>query len=269
MTKPPSPRSLATKRQVVDALQGDPTVEDLTAALEILAKWRAKLVQNTLRAEAGNTVAKGPFTGMIYPAFDTADTDVPRLLGCYEAGLIPILEDIIAAAPPLIMDVGCGSGFYAVGFSVALPRSTIWARDADPTAQENCRTLAGHNDVAHRVKVGGKLTHADFDICRAQPTTLICNIGAAAEGLLDPLRAKGLVRADLLVTVDELSSPGLTQTLIDRFTPTHHVTAIPRQFSSADLPSWTQALSDLDRLVALCEWQNGQTVWLWFQRKAH
>lgn len=269
MSKPPSPRSLATKQQVLDVLQGDPSPESLTAALEILARWRAQLLQNTLRAQAGDVVSGGPFAGMIYPAFDAADTDVPRLLGCYEAGLAPILQDIIAAAPALIMDVGCGSGFYAVGFSIALPRSTIWARDADTAAQDACRSLAAHNDVAHRVKVGGKLTHADFDICRAQPTTIICNIGSAADGLLDPLRAKGLVRANLLVTVDELKTPCLMQALINRFAETHYVTAIPRQFNSANLPPWTQALSDLDRVVSLCEWQNGQTVWLWFQRKAH
>ena len=269
MSKPPSPLSVAAKQQVLDALQGDPSPESLSDALTTLAKWRATLLQNTLRDQAGDVVAGGPFAGLIYPDFPDEAAHVPRLLGCFEAGLSPILNEIIAAAPPLIMDVGCGSGYYAVGFSVALPRSTVWARDSNATAQENCRTLAARNDVAHRVKVGGKLTHADFDICRAQPTTIICNVGKATEGLLDPDRAKGLRRADLLVTVAEGGRPGLTQTLMDRFAETHHISVIPRQFSSASLPAWTQALSDLDRLVALCEWQSGQTVWLWLQRKAH
>lgn len=39
----------------------------------------------------------------------------------------------------------------------------------------------------------GQLTHADFDICRAQDTAIMCDIAGAQDSLLDP-KLKNSVR---------------------------------------------------------------------------
>ena len=253
---------------MLELLDGDPTPQKLNAALRHLSKWRAKLIENTLTAQNGTTIASGPFTGMIYDVPASEGGRVPRLLGAYDQSLIPIIEDIVQAAPPLIIDVGCAEGYYAVGLARRLPDSIIWARDIDEVAQERATALAKTNHVSNRVKVGGKLTHADFDICRAQDTTIICDIEGAEDSLLDPERAKGLRRANILVEVHENILPGLTEKIAQRFAPTHHITELERQFSSTDLPDWMAGMSDLDRLLALWEWRSGPTPWLWMQRKA-
>lgn len=268
MSKPPSPLSVGTKQKVLELLDGDPTPQKLEAALRHLSKWRVKLLENTLIAQNGTTITAGPFKDMIYDVPASEGGRVPRLLGAYEKTLTPIIESIIAAAPPLIIDVGCAEGYYAVGLARRLPDSIVWARDTDEIAQERATALAASNHVSNRVKVGGRLTHADFDICRAQDTTVICDIEGGEDALLDPDRAKGLRRANILVEVHENMVPGLTERIANRFAQTHYITELGRRFDSADLPDWMAGLGDLDRMLALWEWRNGPTPWLWMQCKA-
>jgi hypothetical protein len=269
MTKAPSPLSIATKAEILRLLEGDPTSEKLSDALHVLAQWRARLVENTLIAQDGETVLAGPFEGMLYQGSDgSAQSRTPRILGTYEQALTPVFAQIIADAPPLIIDIGCGDGYYAVGLALALQQSTVWARDADETAQDQCAALAKLNHVHGRVKVGGKLTHADFDICRAQHTTILCDIAGSTDSLLDPERAKGLRRADILIEVHQDAQSNLPEIIADRFKDTHHIQIFTQSFSSQSLPDWMAGLNDLDRLLALWEWRTSPTQWLWLTRKA-
>lgn len=267
MSKPPSPRSLAAKAEVLAALDGDPDPAKLQAALTALARWRAELMHNTVTTQDGAIVQAGPFAGMHYVTGGAKAPHVPRLLGCHDAALHPVLEAILAEAPPLVMDIGCGNGFFATGFAMRLPRSTIWARDKDETARTATKALAEANKVAGRVKIGGALTHADFDICRAQHTLIRCDIGAATTALLDPDRAKGLRRADLLVSFCALAHPTLGDTLAERFADTHLPQVIMPAQAGARLPAWMSSLSDLDQLIAQCEWHDGPTPYVWLTRK--
>lgn len=268
MTKPPSPRSIATKQQVLDALDGTPSPDTLNAALVVLARWRADLLENTLAAQDGNTITAGPFAGMIYPAQPHTTARAPRLTGSYESCLAPVIAQIIADAPPLIMDIGCGDGYYAVGLARALNNTIVWARDADDAARAACEALSTANYVQGRVKIGGKLTHADFDICRAQHTVILCDIGGDEDALLDPERAKGLRRADILVEVHESTQADLTNKIADRFSDTHHISIYSQTFSSDPLPDWMDGMTDLDRLLAVWEMRRHPVRWLWMQRKS-
>jgi hypothetical protein len=267
MSKPPSKRSIATKAEVLRLLDGDPTPTKLNAALHELAVWRSALLENTLVAQAGSQIQSGPFAGMIYNTLQTDTCRIARLLGSYETTLFPVIAQIVEDAPPLIIDIGCGDGYYAVGLACCLPDTTIWARDADHGALEQCQALADTNNVHNRVKTGGRLTHADFDICRAQPTTILCDIGGAEAALLDPDRAKGLRRANVLVEVHEGKAPGLCDVLVDRFSPTHNIMQLGRQFDSDALPDWMEGFSDMDRLLALWEQRSSPTPWLWMEAR--
>ncbi len=249
-------------------LDGEPSVAKLNAALRQLAKWRAKLLENTLIAQDGSKVQFGPFKGLDYVTTASEGARVPRLLGCYEATLHPIFEEIIANRPPLVIDVGCAEGFYAVGLALRLPDTTVWARDADEAAQIKCAELADHNGVAGRVKVGGALTHADFDICRAQHTVVICDIEGAEAELMNPDKAKGLRRADILIEVHETDGEiSLLEELERRFAETHNSHRLARFATTESLPEWMEGLSDIDRLLALWEWRSIPTPWLWLTAK--
>ncbi len=263
---PPSPLTTAATETLRRIAAEEPDVANLSAALRHLAKWRAELVANTLLERSGTTILSGPFKGMDYAVRAAEGSRSARLLGVYEASLAPIIETIIATAYPLVIDVGSAEGYYAIGLARRMPGTRVMARDANSRAQDLCRLLAARNGVADRVEVDGLMGHADFDICTAQKTLVLCDIEGAEAELLDPALAPGLTRADILVECHDVLRPGLTQTLTTRFAATHHVTRIDRQIT-ATLPAWMEELSDLDRLIALWEWRGGPTPWLWMQPK--
>lgn len=264
----PSSLDRAVTAQLRALLEGEPDKDHLNAALRLLAKWRAQLVSNTIIGRDGRTVQTGPFKGMDYAVTASEGGLAPRMIGCYEAGIAPVLEQIIAAAPARIIDVGSAEGYYAVGLARRLPDTEIWARDADPKARDKCAALAQANGVAGRVRIGAEIGGTDFDICTTAPTVVICDIEGAEDEVLDPTKAPGLLAADILVEVHEGMKPGLLNRITARFRVTHSITRLDRAEDAAALPDWMQDLSDMDRLIALWEWRAGPTPWLWMTAKA-
>lgn len=239
----------------------------LAEALRHLAKWRAELIANTIAQRSGTMVLSGPFKGMDYGLAASEGSRSARLLGCYEASLAPVIEEIIARAYPLVIDIGSAEGYYAVGLATRMPSARVLARDASDKAQALCRALAARNGVADRVEIGGLFTHADFAIAQAQPTLVLCDIEGAEVELLDPALAPGLLHADILVECHDSLRPGITDLLTTRFAASHAIQRIDRALDSAVLPGWMEELSDLDRLIALWEWRVGPTPWLWMRHK--
>lgn len=266
MAEHPTPLTDRIHADLMRLLSGEPSQDALVRAMRLLGKWRAHLIENTVLARDGAFVQSGPFKGMRYDQRASEGARVARLLGCYEAALHPVIEEIVAAAYPLVIDIGSAEGYYAVGLARRMPETQVWARDADEAAQTRCRALAGANGVADRVQVGGLFAHADFDLCTAQPTVVICDIEGAEAELLDPDKAPVLRAADILVEVHEAMRPGLVEALIARFQDTHQITRFDRKLDDSALPDWMTGLSDMDRLIALWEWRGGQTPWLWMKR---
>lgn len=266
MKDAPSDLTLAVTRQLRTILEREPSPASLDAAIRLLAKWRARLIDNTLLKRSGTAVLGGPFAGMDYSVGVTEGAGPPRRLGCYEATLIPVIEAIIARGYPLVMDVGAADGYYAVGLARRMPKTRIVARDTNPAAQAACRKLAEINGVGDRVEVGGEVGHKDFDRCKATEMLVICDIEGAEDALLDPVRAPGLREADILVEVHDCFRPGLSSRIAARFAATHDVTRLDRRIDGTALPGWMEELGDLDRLIALWEWRMGPTPWLWMRR---
>ncbi len=271
MTTPPSKTVNALTQKMWDDLSammsGPPEVRQLENMLRHLAKWRAHLIENTITTQQGRTVQSGPFKGMDYDIPVTEGAAAARLLGCYEVTLVPVLEEIIARAYPVIMDIGCAEGYYAVGLALRMSETKVMAHDANPKAQKACAELAARNNVSDRVAVGGIITHTDFDRCADVKTCIICDIEGAEGALLDPEKAPGLRAADILVEVHDSPFPNLSKTIEARFAATHHIQKYVRSVDMSALPDWMEALSDLDRLLALWEWRGGPTPWLWMKSK--
>lgn len=263
----PSALTLSVTETVKAMLAGPPSADALLRALRHLAKWRAEVVANTLDRRAGTRVISGPFKGMDYVVRASEGSRTARLLGAYEASLHPVIEAIIARAPEVIIDIGSAEGYYAVGFALRLPDTRILARDASDAAQVLCRALAAANGVAARVEVGGLFAPADFALCAAARSVVICDIEGAEDALLDPIVAPGLCHADILVECHPGAAPGVTDRIAARFAATHTVTRIGRKLDDSGLPGWMEEFSDLDRLIALWEWRASPTPWLWMERR--
>jgi len=267
MSQPPSPLNKNVQASLLEILQAEPTTLQLEHALRLLAKWRAKLIHNTILQKTGHIIKYGPFAGMTYDVAASEGGGAPRLLGGYEASLAPIINDIVEAKPDLIIDVGCAEGYYAIGMARRLPNATIWARDANKDARSKCAHLAKLNGVTDRVEIGGIMTHADFDICQRHKSVVICDIEGGEKDLLDPHLAKGLFATDILVECHPTADSDMVGVLTRRFEKTHNIKQIDRELDTASLPKWMDGTSDLDRLLALWEWRSTPTPWLWMTAK--
>ena len=121
--------------------------------------------------------------------------------------------------------------------------------------------------MAVRISIGGTFEHSDFDLCLSEPTLVLCDIEGAEEALLDPLKAQGLKAADILVEVHDCFNDGLSEEIAARLKPSHSVAKINRDVDLSALPDLMETLSEMDRLMALCEWRIGPTTWLWMQAR--
>ena len=256
--------TIAALRQTLDE---GASPETLNRALRLLAKWRGQLIGNTIQHRDGATVQHGPFKGMSFSTRSTEGARAARLLGAYEASLIPIIEEIIARNYPLVVDIGSAEGYYAVGLARRMAQTRVLARDASDIAQAACRSLSFENGVAARVEVGGLFGHADFEALQG-PRVVICDIEGAEVALLDPEKAPSLRQTDILVECHDAMVERATETLVARFRPSHDITRIERALAGDCLPGWMDGFSDLDRLLALWEWRSGPTPWLWMRAKA-
>lgn len=267
MPNPPSPLTIAATETLRRIAAAPADIDQLTAALRHLAKWRSELIANTLANRSGTVVLSGPFKGMDYGVRASEGSRAARLIGAYEASLAPVIEDIVARGYDLVVDVGSAEGYYAVGLARRMPGARVLARDANPKAQQLCAALAMLNGVGAQVEIGGLMHHGDFDMCHTARAVVICDIEGAEADLLDPIRAPGLLAADILVETHDCITPGLSQLIARRFAASHNVQVIGRALDGRGLPPWMESLSDLDRLIALWEWRTGPTPWLWMVRK--
>jgi len=189
-------------------------------------------------APLGDLVRRGPFEGMRYPRRRGDIVHLAKLLGAYECELHPALDLLVSRAPALVVNVGAGDGFYAVGLARLLPEADVLAVDPDPLAQRACRETAELNGVASAVRFAERLdaealqrvlTAAGTDAAEARaPRRALCVVDCEGyeDELLDPARAPALAHADILVETHDFARAGVHARLTARFTGTHRVERI-------------------------------------------
>ena len=239
-------------------------IAQLNNVLRLLSKWRSVLIQNTLLQKHGTQVRQGPLVGMDFLSQSAEGCHIAKLLGCYEQPLQPHIENAIRAAYPLVLNIGCAEGYYAVGMARRMPNTRVLAFDLDLRAQETCRALASNNGVADRVTVGALFSRSDFAAYADQRVLVLCDIEGDEQDLLDPRAAPALQGMDIIVESHECLVPGVTKALIDRFSATHQITQVTddgqRHLNQA--PDWFNNLAHLDQLLSTWEWRSGPTPWL-------
>ncbi len=239
-------------------------VAQLNRGLRLLGKWRSVLIQNTVLKQHGLRVWQGPLKGLDFLPQSAEGCHIAKLLGCYEQPLQPFIQAAMDAQYPLVLNIGCAEGYYAVGMARNMPATQVQAYDSNPKAQEVCARLAASNGVLDRVKVGALFEARDFARHAGQRVMVLCDIEGAEGALLDPVQAPALANFDLIVESHECLIPGITRLLQERFKPTHEITVVhddgQRQLNAP--PGWFCNLAHLDQLLAVWEWRSGPTPWL-------
>lgn len=244
-------------------------VTELNNAMRLLAKWRSVLIQNTLLQQNGTVVLDGPLKGLDFPAQSAEGCHIPKLLGCYEQPLLPYIEEAIQADYPLILNIGCAEGYYAVGMARRMTKTLVMAYDLNQHAQQVCAELAVKNHVQERVSVGALFKAEDFARFSDQRVLVLCDIEGGEHDLLNPAVAPTLSNMDLIVESHECLIPGITQDLINRFAATHDIKVVEDsgQRQLGNMPAWFNNLAHLDQLLAMWEWRSGPTPWLVMKAK--
>ena len=256
-------------QQLHTLLQAGDSPAALNNALRLLSKWRSVLIQNTLLQQNGTVVMQGPLQGLDFLPQSAEGCHIAKLLGCYEQPLQPFIEEAINAQYPIILNIGCAEGYYAVGMAQRMPNTKVLAFDLNPTAQTTCAELAAKNGVVDRVQVGALFKPEDFAAYAGQRVLVLCDIEGAEGELLNPQAAPAMAGMDMIVESHECLKPGITQALMERFKATHHITCVTddgqRQLKNP--PAWFVNLAHLDQLLATWEWRSGPTPWLVMRAK--
>jgi len=174
-------------------------------------------------------VISGPFAGMKMRQESSweANSLAPMLLGTFEEELHEALEQEIARlsclSNPVIMNIGCSEGYYAVGLARRLPHSAVVAVDisapslliAADAAEENGVqiTIAGPQDVQLIKFVG-----VDF---------IVMDCEGAERSYLDLYTFPALRDATIIVEIHNFpNEPRVDEIMFDRFKDTHHIQEI-------------------------------------------
>jgi hypothetical protein len=248
---------------IVRLAQGaaDRPAQAVDAVLDLVLGDRLRRLTEFLWRGSGGVVQTGPFAGMHYLPRTAGDPLPPRLLGCYEAELHPVVARVARREYDAVVNVGCGEGYYAVGLARLLPGARVLAFDNDATAQSLCRELAARNGVAGRVTVAGACGPAELrDLARPR-TLVVCDCEGAEATLLDPAQAPGLADCDVVVELHDFLDPTLSRRVTQRFAASHDVTLIGHAGRAPCAFPLLRGLSQLDQWLAVWEGRPGPTPW--------
>lgn len=238
---------------------------------DLILFGRVDHLRKMLIGKLGEAVVQsGPFEGMVFHQRAAEGCYIPKLLGCYEEELHPLIR--LVSEKKLydrILNVGCAEGYYAVGLARCMPEAKVLAFDINPKAQESCKELAELNRVSDRVLVGGRVSIEDWPGLIDGRTLIVSDCEGAEYELLNPELCPALREADMLIELHLMESqPQLAENLLNQFRDSHYIQIIghggrnPSQFSELNRQK------HLDQLLAVWEFRGGPTPWAYLRAKS-
>ena len=244
-------------------------VAELEARLDHERLFPAEWANRRVRDRFGDEVQAGPFAGLRYPdyALERVDLFAPKLLGCFEQELHAAVEQVIAAAPSLVVNIGAADGYYVVGFARALPAARIVAFEADESKHWLPHEIAQLNGVWDRIELHGACDAAALDDCLGDGAVIFCDCDGCELELLDPARVPALRSATLIVEAHDLLVEGVTPGLRGRFSGTHAIEEISTRPRYVDDYPQLGDIPLVTRQLAISEFRGAPMSWLVMTRR--
>lgn len=194
---------------------------------------------------------------------------LPKLLGTYELELAPTITGWRDRAFPVIVDVGCAEGYYAVGLARLFPGAVVHAFDSAAEAREMCLKTAEANGVSERMRMHGECGPADLLTLALDAGGLVISDCEGFEAdLFGPAVAAHLARCHVVIEVHDHphdDHPRMKR-LVAAFSRTHDLRIV---HSVDDTQKVNFYRSDsvgtddlLEREVAFGEWRPWIMHWL-------
>lgn len=205
---------------------------------------------------------------MKYVQSSVGSAYLPKLLATYELEIQPVIEQIAAGGFDLLINIGAAEGYYAVGLARKCPGLCVIAFERNPRGQEAVRLLAQQNGVAGIAIMGNCEPR---DLARAldggRRSLVVCDIEGGELEVLDPANCPALADAHILVELHEFAVKGITETIRQRFEPTHRIEHIwERNRVLSDFPlrsPWLSILPNFALLDTMREWRPERMSWFW------
>lgn len=213
-------------------------------------------------------VLSGPFAGMRYLPVASGSGLLPKIVGSYEMEIHSAIAASLRRAYRRVINIGCGEGYYAVGYARALPAATVFAFDPDVLARSRLRALARLNGVTDRIRVGVQCRPQHLGELSGKGCLVVCDCEGCERELLDPQISSSLRDSDILVEIhDFLDSTG-SILLAQRFNCTHEILLFDVQPRSAYQAPNLDRLSAEQRNFALWEGRPARTKWGWMRARS-
>lgn len=237
--------------------------------LHFRRRRRVERIADRLMDAHDDRVLSGPFAGMVYPRPAGDLGFLPRLVGSYEAELHEHIEQVVEDGPSLVVVVGAGDGYYAVGLALRLPEARVIAFEAHSEMRRVCTELAQANGVAERVRVAGRCTPDTLvrALREEEETFVFMDCEGCEVELLDPRRVPGIESCDLVVELHDFLVPDNGPLIRDRFSPTHSVRIVRGSPTSKGRCPGLSLLDEEDQRFALDEFRPGSGSWAVIRRR--
>jgi hypothetical protein len=218
-----------------------------------------------VRDRIGDEVQSGPFAGMRYPDWGLTQVDLfaPKVLGIYERELHAAVERLIARSPSLVVNVGAGDGYYAVGLARRLPDARVVAFEPGGLRREQLVGIADLNGVASRIEVVPAICErADLEQRLGERSALLCDCDGCEARLLDPASVPQLRHVPMIVEAHDLLVEGITRTLEHAFEASHEIRRIEAETRFVDDYPKLDFMPLVTRQLAISEFRGAPMWWL-------
>jgi hypothetical protein len=183
------------------------------------------------RLKKSQTVAGGPFKGMLYEGQAVCGAAAPKIMGVYESELAPFLLKWSVIPFRHIINVGAGEGYYAVGCAMLWPHATVTAFE---NSEEGRRLLTRNvelNGLQSRVRImgycGPEQLHAAA--VNGESSLIIVDVEGAERQLLDPASIPGLINAHIIVEIHNFIDDRLSEIISSRLESSHAIEEVRTQ----------------------------------------
>jgi hypothetical protein len=191
-----------------------------------------------------------------------------KLLGFYEIDLVPVIDEIAALAPDIVINVGCADGYYAVGLARLLPTTKVYAFDKSKYARDFCRNMGEANGVSGRLQVEGLCTTATLSklVQAAQSPFVLTDIEGGERELFSNAAPK-FVNATMLIECHDFVDRSITHWLLEEFAHTHEVRRINQGPRNPHEIRILRSLPEDDRWMLISEHRSEPMHWLFLSPK--
>jgi hypothetical protein len=209
-------------------------------------------------------VVAGPFAGLRYPWWACGCVLTgPKILGCYEAELQTVVEEVVRRGYRTIVNIGSAEGYYTIGLARRLPGTTVHAFETSPVIRRLCADLCRMNGVEGNVRLHAGCTPEALRLLGLEGALVLCDIEGGELGLIDPALVSQLSRCDLLVELHDGANQSITPTLTERLAPTHELRFIAATGKrDAETHARVDFLAEPERLLAVNEFRRISRGWL-------